>query len=140
MSEPKTHEEYGKLSGFPKCCRTWFLVRLFLINITSYLKLTRSYSNWLSRKFNTRHILCPFHQILTLTRLYKPKYFTCQECGWFQLGRGPCSIQNAHQTWRAEQIVDMVLRCKKQGFDYKYGGRIGRLLNHTIKTSRKALK
>ena len=51
-----------------------------------------------------QHVLCPFHQIFHKLGFFKLRYFSCEECGWHQLGDGPCSVEVDHEGWITGRI------------------------------------
>lgn len=82
----------GKDSGFPACCRTWFLIRGWICNEIVGWELQGKVYDWLENlEFfrNFCHIPCPYHFLMAAVGLYRPRYGTCQKCEWDQLISSP---------------------------------------------------
>jgi hypothetical protein len=80
----KWHMKQGKKSGYPVCCRIWFLIRAKALMLLMPLPL--GIANRLSNvlfylaPFRVQHIICPLHLSLHIIFMSKPEYKKC-ECG-----------------------------------------------------------
>ena len=90
LKNPHGFVVFGKLSNYPACDILWFLLRWKLCTtfknysrITSFLVSNRKY----------KHIPCPFCRLKNFILRKKPKYYTCKDCGWQQLGTRKCKIK-----------------------------------------------
>lgn len=97
-----THWTKGRLSGYPWCCRLYFYVRLFVLNVfgSKFLALFKNLHN---KKIG--YVQCILHNVLYRLNLYTVNKYRCPECGWDQIKGNSCMIKNLHSTWVIDEIT-----------------------------------
>ena len=122
---PRSWWDFGRLSNYPWCCIIAFHLRAWLYVDTGLLRWV--WDRYGAPKGGAGYIQCPYHAI-RFKLGWKPKHHKCQDCGWDQLGTGPCRIEHLHESWVVESITESYERqLSKRGYVYfRQPGRIAR--------------